>query len=64
MTAKEHLAEAEELLNVLANRSPNWDPQDVLADVLVAQAHALMAIADVLGVAHTPPATGGDGSES
>lgn len=58
MTAAEHLAEAERQLVLLAEPGRGWDENEYIGAALIAQGHALIAIADGLGIAHTVP-TGG-----
>lgn len=52
MNATEHLAVAEQLLERVGEGDVPGDPETTVALVLEAQGHALVAIADILGVAH------------
>lgn len=54
MTAKEHLAKAEELLGQLAGNRRGWEDAAVLATALEAIGHGLLAVAAELGVPHAP----------
>lgn len=52
MTAKEHLARAEELLASLEEHKGGWEAADVLEVALMAIGHGLVAVGVELGVPH------------